>query len=225
MPSLNPCFKKVYLLLALLCLPFVASAQGSSDETVTDNDGNVYATVVIGDQTWLAENLRSTHYSDGSPLESFVMDNDEANAATYGRLYSWEAAMRGDSGSEGDSREIQGASPEGWHIPSAEEWIKLINYLGGDAVAGGHLKEKGFDHWLEPNTGADDKTGFGALPTGWFDFSGVFKGLGEKSFLRSSTSPGAGGGYAWELNGTSASISRVFLHPADAIPIRCIKNQ
>jgi len=225
MKYLNPCVLSVSLLVSLPCSYAVAAVQGSTAETVTDYDGNVYQTVKIGNQVWMTENLRTTHYSDGTPIESFAMDNDEANAETYGRLYRWESALRGYSAAEGDPREIQGASPAGWHIPSEAEWLELINHLGGEAVAGGHLKEAGSAHWSEPNTGAGNETGFGALPTGWFDFSGDFKGLGEKSFLRSSTSPGGGGGYAWELNRTSASCLRVFLHPDDAIPIRCIKNR
>lgn len=200
---------KSSLLLVLMFVCSVAVAQGSAEETVTDFDGNVYKTVKIGNQVWMAENLRTTHYSDGTPVESFVMNQDEANAAIYGRLYRWDSALRGSWVPEGEPEAVQGVSPVGWHIPSDEEWKELIEHLGGEDVAGGKLKEAGFT----------------ALPTGWFDFTGEFKGFLEKTFLRSSTAPGAGGGYAWELNRSSASFVRVFLHPDDAIPVRCIKNK
>ena len=216
---------KSSLLLVLMFVCSVAVAQGSDDETVTDFDGNVYKTVKIGNQVWMAENLRTTHYSDGTPVESFVMNQDEANADIYGRLYRWDAALRGSRVRDGEVETVQGVSPVGWHIPSDEEWKELIEYLGGEEVAGGKLKEVGNAHWSKPNSGAEDESGFTALPTGWFDFSGEFKGFGEKTFLRSSTAPGAGGGFAWELNRSSASFVRVFLHPDDAIPVRCIKNK
>jgi len=222
---MRPNLLKLFFLFTALSTAMPHFAQETAAETVTDVDGNIYATVKIGDQVWMAENLRTTHYSDGTALESFVMNNDAALVDQYGRLYRWDTALRVEDGSSPESEGVQGVSPEGWHIPSEAEWLELIRYLGGKAIAGGKLKAAGGDHWQSPNTGATNETGFGALPTGWFDFTGDFKGFGAKSFLRSSTSPGGRGGYAWELNRISAACTRVFLHPDDAIPIRCIKDR
>jgi len=211
-------------LLALLLVSSMAMADDAELGTLTDFDGNIYQTIKIGDQVWMAENLRTTRYADGRVLESFVLDDNETNAEKYGRLYRRKVALQSPSGSDNNSSVIQGISPEGWHIPSEEEWIELINYLGGESVAGGKLKGRGPGTWQDPNTDAADDSKFGALPTGWFDFSGQFEGVGEKTFLMSATSPGGRGGYARELNSKSASFKQVFLHPDDAISIRCIKD-
>ena len=193
-------------------------------ESVTDYDGNVYKTVKIGNQIWMAENLRSTHYSDGTQIPNFVYDNDAYNIKTYGRLYTWSAAMRNIPSSNSNPSRVQGASPTGWHIPSEAEWQELINYLGGDSIAGGKLKEAGYLHWAKPNTGATNESKFNALPAGWKDFTGVFGGLGQANFFRTSTAQNPYEVYVRELSSNSASISRAGIHPDDAIPIRCVKN-
>ena len=135
--------------------------------TVTDFDGNVYHTITIGSQVWTVENLKTTHYRDGTAIP-FVTDNtawtalstgaycnynnDESIAAVYGKLYNWYAVV--------DSRNI---APAGWHAPSYAEWNTLANYLGGSNAAGGRLKEAGSAHWTAPNI-ATNSSGFSALP-------------------------------------------------------------
>ena len=149
--------------------------------TMTDQDGNEYKTITIGTQTWMAENLRTTKYRDGSAIPN-VTDNTEwielatgaycnynnttsaDTIATYGRLYNWYAVT--------DSRNI---APEGWHLPTESEWWILLNYLDG-SVAGGKMKETGTKHWITPNTGATNESGFTALPSG---NRSDFRGLGE----------------------------------------------
>ena len=147
--------------------------------TMTDQDGNVYKTITIGTQTWMAENLRTTKYRDGTAIPN-VTDNtawtnltagaycnfnnttSADTIATYGRLYNWYAAT--------DSRNI---APTGWHLPTETEWRTLIYYLGGFSVAGGKMKETGTTHWNTPNTGATNESGFSALPTGFRDYLGT----------------------------------------------------
>jgi uncharacterized protein (TIGR02145 family) len=134
-------------------------------ETVTDYDGNIYNTVIIGQQTWLKENLKSLHYADGSEItEVWAYDDDEANVETYGRLYTWDGAMNYST-----TQGSQGACPNGWHIPTDTEWTELGTFLGGDNVAGGKLKEAGTAHWQSPNSGATNESGFTALPAGEYD--------------------------------------------------------
>ncbi|MCF7823318.1 MAG: T9SS type A sorting domain-containing protein [Candidatus Marinimicrobia bacterium] len=136
-----------------------------AQDIIQDYDGNEYHSVIIGNQVWLKENLKSLHYADGTLIPDVaVYNNSDRNANVYGRLYTWDAAMRG-STDEG----AQGLCPDGWHIPSDAEWKELENYLGGAAIAGGKMKEAGTSHWNTPNTGADNSSGFTALPGGEYD--------------------------------------------------------
>jgi uncharacterized protein (TIGR02145 family) len=149
-----------------------------NEEMVTDVDGNMYHTVTIGTQVWLVENLKVTHYRGGDPIELITPDaeweglttgaycnyqHNAANAAVYGRLYNWFAVN--------DPRNI---APEGWHVASDGEWSVLTGYLGGDAVAGGKLKEAGLIHWQDPNSDATNESGFSALPGGHREYGGNF---------------------------------------------------
>jgi uncharacterized protein (TIGR02145 family) len=140
------------------------------NETLVDIDGNVYKTVTIGTQVWMAENLKVTKYRNGDPIPNVTDDiewrtlktgaycnyNNDTNIGNkYGKLYNWHAVN--------DSRRI---APIGWHVPSDKEWTTLSDYLGGENIAGGKLKEKGTKNWNTPNTGASNEVGFNALPGG-----------------------------------------------------------
>jgi len=146
---------------------------------VTDIDGNVYKTVRIGSQVWMAENLKVTHYRNGDAIPNVKdegqwelsekgaycnYDNSNSNGNTFGRLYNWYAVN--------DPRKI---APKGWHVPSNAEWRVLTAYLGDAYVAGGKLKEKGLAHWKFPNHEANNISGFNALPGGFRNFAGGFE--------------------------------------------------
>lgn len=156
---------------------------------VTDADGNVYKTVIIGTQQWLAENLKVTSYSDDTPIPD-VTGNDEwtnlttpglcwynndytANRNIYGALYNWFAISSGN------------VCPEGWHVPSETEWKDLITYLGGTEIAGGRMKETGTGHWNGSNEGANNVVGFTALPGGYRNAYG-YSGSGEICYFWTS---------------------------------------
>lgn len=159
--------------------------------TVTDIDGNVYKTIIIGRQVWMAENLKTTKYNDGTTL-SWIKDayawsnlkapvycwynNDEANYKnTYGALYNWYTIH---------SRNL---CPSGWHVPTDVEWRTLQNYLGGAGVAGDRSKEIGTTHWISPNAGATNERGFTALPCGSRHENGTFSGFWSQGGWWSST--------------------------------------
>lgn len=150
----------------------------TNDETVIDFDGNIYHTVVIGKQTWLVEDLRVTHYRNGDIIPNVTdsaqwtslttgafcnYNNDSVISNVYGKLYNWYAV-----------NDPRGLAPKGWHIPTDKEWATLIDFLGGESVAGGKLKENGLKHWGSPNTGATNQYGFTALPAGIRGISGAF---------------------------------------------------
>jgi len=134
----------------------------NNEGNVTDFEGNVYKTVKIGNQTWMAENLRSTKYSDGKIIENaHAYDDDSTFVPVYGRLYDWETAMNGQS-----IAGAQGVCPSGWHVPTEADWATLINYAGGNAIAGKNLKEIGNSHWTTLNDSTHNKFGFTGLPAG-----------------------------------------------------------
>ena len=140
---------------------FSASAQDS----ISDYDGNFYHPVAIGAQVWLKENIKALHYSDGTEIpEVAVYDNSDSLGAIYGRLYTWDAAMKNSI-----SGGTQGVCPPGWHVPTDMEFTTLENFLGGYLVAGGKLKDTTSGFWNPPNKGADNSSGFTALPAGEYD--------------------------------------------------------
>jgi uncharacterized protein (TIGR02145 family) len=136
---------------------------------IIDVERNVYKTVQIGDQWWMAENLKSTKYNDRRAIPNIkdntewinlsteaycYYNNDISYKCTYGTLYNWYSVRNGS------------LCPTGWHVPSDMEWVTLINFLGGESVAGAKLKQTGTDLWLYPNSGATNESGFTALPSG-----------------------------------------------------------
>jgi len=160
-------------------------------ETIT-YEGQTYNTVVIGDQCWMAENL---NYNTGN---SWCYDNNSSNCDTYGRLYDWETIMNGESSSSTLPSGVQGICPDSWHLPSDAEWTVLTRFLGGND-AGGKMKEEGYDHWNEPNTGATNSSGFTALPGGIrAGHDGHFGDLGSGGYWCSATE--CSSTYTWIRN-------------------------
>jgi uncharacterized protein (TIGR02145 family) len=202
----------------------------TSSSTVTDNEGNVYNTVTIGSQTWMKENLRTTKYRDGtaigtitstnsiksevSPKYQWVYLDNESNASTYGRLYTWYAAT--------DSR---GLCPANWHLPTDAEWTTLIDYLGGDSVAGGKMKEVGTTHWTSPNTGADNSSGFTGLPGSYHSPNGQFVSGGSDGYWWSA-SDYTKISYAWyrNLSMYSGTAWISYSSKQTGMSIRCIMD-
>lgn len=162
----------------------VTITQPNETGTVTDIDGNIYQTVRIGEQWWIAENLKVIRDPQGNPITSFYPDNDVQNLDVYGRLYTWHVAM--DSAVAEGSR---GIAPEGWHIPTLEEWNTLVNTLGGEDVAAAQLKEQGTAHWTS-NEGATNSSGFTAVPAGGSYQGTAFDGFGFAVHYWTSTHSG-----------------------------------
>jgi uncharacterized protein (TIGR02145 family) len=195
---------------------------------VTDIDGNVYETVTIGSQVWMAENLKVTHYRNGDAIPNVTdgttwsesssgayceYNNDINNVATYGRLYNWFAIN--------DSRNI---APAGWHVPTDAEWQTLVDYLGGNTVAGGKLKESGTSHWYSPNTGATNESGFSGLPGGCRTNYGNYGSIGTYAFFWSATEDNSN--YAWYcyLNCSNSEVYRVNSNKHYGFSVRCVKD-
>ena len=143
---------------------------GSTGNTVTDYDGNVYGTVIIGTQTWLDENLKSAHYSDGTAITGvFDYNNNATISASYGKLYTWDAAMNGAGPTTASPSGVQGVCPTGYHLPSIDEWETLRSYVSSHyEVSGGligrKLKAPGTTFWETDN--GTNETGFSAKGAG-----------------------------------------------------------
>ncbi|MCX6304190.1 MAG: fibrobacter succinogenes major paralogous domain-containing protein [Bacteroidetes bacterium] len=197
--------------------------------TMTDIEGNVYKTINIGTQTWMAENMRTTKYRNGDLIPNVTDDtawhylstgaycnlqNFTGFETLYGRLYNWYAVN--------DSRNI---APSGWHVPSSAEWTILRNYLGGEYVAGGKLKETGTTHWKSPNNDATNQSGFTGLPGesrfyegyfGWIDFSG--------GYWWSSSEYDSEHGYNMYFGSGTAWMAISDGHKKYGFSVRCLKD-
>lgn len=183
-------------------LQFTAAGGGSvlnpnlTYGSMTDQNGNTYATIMIGTQVWMAENLRSTTYANGDPIPNVTDNaawtqlttgawsnyaNTAANETIYGKLYNWYAAA--------DPRNV---CPTGWWVPTDGDWTILTDYLGGENVAGGKMKSTVAQYWLAPNTGATNESGFSGLPGGdRLGGFGTFSFLGAYGHWWSTTESGA----------------------------------
>jgi uncharacterized protein (TIGR02145 family) len=198
----------------------------ASGGVVKDYEGNIYQVVTIGDQIWMAENLRSTKYHDGSDImlvtdnsewENNItgaytwFDNDPAYKISKGALYNWYTVNTGK------------LCPSAWHVPSDEEWTILTDYLGGENISGGKLKETGTVQWLSPNIGATNETGFTALPAGFRAPEGYFNNprLQELWWSISDTTEGAWVRYVGSYD---AALTRRDDNKASGYSVRCIKD-
>jgi uncharacterized protein (TIGR02145 family) len=203
--------------------------------TLTDVDGNVYKTIVIAkntihEQTWMAENLKVTHYRNGDPIPNITeatswqnittaaycdYNNTSAYSSIYGRLYNLYAIV--------DSRLI---CPLGWHIPSDTEWTVLTTNMGGQAVAGQNMKEIGLDHWQAPlDTAVKDTSGFTALPGGFRNgHDGSFNLPGYYGYWWSSTKNSSCDYFYRSVGSSTKEVYRIGGFTGNGFSVRCIKD-
>jgi uncharacterized protein (TIGR02145 family) len=196
--------------------------------TMTDQDGNIYKTVTIGTQTWMAENLRTTKYRDGTTIPNvtdnaawfalttgaYCSYNNTTNVdsiATFGRLYNWYAVNTGK------------LAPHGWHVPSDAEWTTLTTYLGGTAIAGDKLKEIGVSHWRNTTTEATNEIGFTALPGGFRYYIGYINMVGTGCWW-SSTEEDTSEAWTRSLYGNYSFVLKDSDIKEFGFSVRCIKD-
>jgi uncharacterized protein (TIGR02145 family) len=198
---------------------------------VKDIDGNIYTTVVIGTQTWMAENLKTTKYDDGTAIPNVTnglvwsglttgaycwYNHDAAKyKATYGALYNGYVVNTGK------------LCPTNWHIPSQAEWDVLISFLGGVNLAAGKLKESGTAHWGYPNTGADNSSGFTALPGGVYSsYYGTFNDIGGTGNYLSSSEVNGRSDWVWVCVFFNSSNLTGLINDGKTTgnSVRCIKD-
>lgn len=194
--------------------------------SMTDQEGNMYKTIVIGTQEWMAENLNTSIYRNGDAIATNLTNaawssttsgawayynNDESYACPYGKLYNWYTCV-----------DARGLCPVGWHVPTDAEWTVLTDYLGGEAVAGGQMKTTGL--WNVPNAGANNSSGFSGVPGGFRFNDGSYTYVGGIGYWWGSSE--ISNSLAWDryLNYNIDDAGRGFNDEEFGYSVRCLKD-
>ncbi len=232
--------KKMILFLLAGVLLYSCTPQEAPNTFRDRRDGQVYPTVTIGGQTWMAKNL--AYLPKGSVVSGPADGDDltplyyvygfgggtiddaikEDNYKTYGVLYNWPAAMAGAASSDWNPSKVQGVCPKGWHLPSDAEWTQLETYLKDPSIAGGKLKAT--THWVSPNTGATNLSGFTALPGGYRGLDGTFFIVGYYGDWWSSTEYSTGYAKDWALDYNNSIVHKYNSSKAYGYSVRCVRD-
>lgn len=187
-----------------------------------------YDTVRIGNQTWMKKNLDVAAYRNGDLIPQVTdpkkwatlktgawcyYQNDSLNGRIYGKLYNWYAV-----------NDPRGLAPAGWHIPGDKDWEELFSNLGGFEIAGGKMKETGNMHWLTPNTGATNSSGFQGLPGGFRYINGTFFDLGASVSWWNKIEASATDAWAYGLSNETGGIGTDGSYKQNGLSVRCIRN-
>ena len=224
----NKVFTLISIMLVFALLLLSCKKEKKHAELLTDIDGNIYKPVVIGDQIWMAENLKTTRLKDGTEIaiiaDSAIWENlstpaycwynnDAASFSnTYGALYNAYTVNTGK------------LCPEGWHIPEKEEWLTLREFLGDSLSSGAKLKETGTMHWLPPNKEATNSSGFTALGAGIRYFEGTFASILSYTAFWSASDDGNDEEWYTGLYYAETSFISDFRNKKHGFSIRCLKD-
>lgn len=236
---------KQILVIASLGFIFACSSSTGTDDSldqvplytegagVSDIDGNSYRTIIIGNQEWMAENLRTSRYRNGDDINNIsdneawadaasgawsAYDNDEENIDRFGKLYNFFAVN--------DTRRV---CPEGWRVPTNQQYIDFIGLLGSNANVVHTLRMTGSDSWEGTNAQATNSSGFSALPGGR-RLGGEFSDLGREGvwWTSSSSGPGNDPAQAWRILYEPLSRQYILINANATKPsglsIRCMKE-
>ena len=199
---------------------------------IKDIDGNSYKTVYIGSQLWMADNLKASKYNDGTSIANVsdatqwsklttgawcYYNNDAVYNAKYGKLYNWYAVSPTTNGNKN-------VCPSGWHVPTDAEWTVLTDYLDGESVAGGKMKEVGTTSWNSPNTGATNESGFTGLPGGYRNGGGDYLNIGNFGLWWSSTEGITGIAWYRTLNLLDGYANRFNGNKVGGLSVRCLRD-
>jgi uncharacterized protein (TIGR02145 family) len=201
--------------------------------SMTDQEGNLYKTIVIGTQEWMAENLNTSIYRDGDAIATGLdnttwstatsgawayYNNDPSYACPYGKLYNWFACV--------DARQL---CPVGWHVPTDGDWTVLMNYLGDVFVAGGKIKstgtiEDGTGLWYSPNGFATNMSGFSGIPEGRRNSSGSYNEIGFRAFWWSSSENGISNARFREVDNVFEGTGSPSTQKQNGFSVRCLRD-
>ena len=228
-----------------------SSLSGTCPEapTVTDYDGNVYNTVQIGNQCWMRENLRTTHYADGTPIPAdtsvsatspyyFDYSTSSLSLSERGYLYNWIAAMHGASSSTAVPSGVQGICPTGWHLPSDAEWTALTDYVGGQSqywcsgnstyTAKALASTTGWDNCSDACAVGNDQssnnaTGFSIFPAGDY-YVGGYSGSGSDTYFWTATETSADNAKFRSLGNISTFLLPYNRFKSNGVSVRCLRD-
>jgi len=199
-------------------------------ETFKDSrDGKSYNSVQIGNQCWMKENMNigkriksSQKQAENEIIEKYCYDDLDDNCDVYGGLYQWNEAMQ-----YAGSSKAQGICPPGWHVPADEEWAALVTFLGGDVAAGKKTKEAGDTHFILPNFGANNQSGFTALPGGYSYSTGTyyFSKLHEVGYFWSSTAENETDVWIRTVGSANERMGRYLNYKTTGSSVRCLANE
>jgi uncharacterized protein (TIGR02145 family) len=222
--------KKVSLILSAVVMTTMmlsSFGEGASSEEVATNKGGASNEVTIGKQVWMSENLNVDKFRNGDPILEAKTDkewkkagengvpawcyynNNPDNGVRYGKLYNWFAV-----------NDPRGLAPEGWKIPSDEDWTRLTDFLGGEIVAGKKMKSTEF--WAD-NKGTDE-SGFSGLPGGDRNSNGKFFRVGKYGYWWSSTESSPNTAWNHYLSCDYGSVFRIYYNKADGFSVRCLRD-
>ena len=190
-----------------------------TDSVADVRDNQKYATVKIGNNWWMAENL---NYRDTGAV--YYNNDSAAWAATYGRLYTWTSMMKGSASDNTVPVTVQGVCPSGWHIPDNTEWSDLITTLGGETTAGSKLKEAGTANWKNQNTDATNESGFTAIPAGMVDAAMSSALEGTDAYFWTATESDAVNAHVIHLINTNGTATNFSQTKTNHYSVRCIKD-
>ena len=221
--------KAILSMIILLC----SGMTFSQAQTVKDIDGNIYKTVTIGKQVWMAENLKTTKLNDGTEIPLIILSENKwaehtvSGLTTPGYCWQYDSATiyKNKYGAfyNGFTISTGKLCPSGWHVPSDEEWNILTEYLGGEEVAGGKLKETGATNWNSPGKGTTNETGFSGRGGGSITDNGSNWDVGYNGYWWSSTAYNENLHWIRLINSSVPNIYKMYGEKHVGYNVRCIK--
>lgn len=230
---------------------FLIEEDGIIKNAVSDINGNTYNAVKLGNQIWMAENLRATEYADGTAISEgstysdavayrYCPNGDANNVSTYGYLYNWKAVMRSSSSSSSNPSRVQGICPDGWHVPSDEEWTQLTDYVSNQSGYWCDENSENIAKALASTTGwsnsngtctigyepsANNTTGFDVQPvSAYYGNFGGYYGFGAYAGFWCATEYNSESAYIRSFDSKNAYVGRGYDIKSNGYSVRCVHD-